>query len=279
MHTPTGYYAAHNSLDNPAESPAGMTSKRLHRFKFDRNRKANPHMMQSADYHIYNMVAHQDPFSVPGGPDSQALIIEEACGLLRRVRCPEIQLACLAPYSPELQDDNRSYHSGSAHPVSDAGSKRSGRSGGGYNPSGRQANGGMTPYSQSDGGSQGYPRKGDSDAGSYAGPRSARESMRGSQGARSARSYDAGSRRSGGYSQYSGSAYSGAGSPTSPQRPGDRPRSSDGGRGYRRSSQAGSEMRSEYSRRSARSVDSRSRMSGDSRSYYSETSSRMDRRR
>ena len=29
--------------------------------------QANPHLMQSADYHIYNMVAHQDPYAVPGG--------------------------------------------------------------------------------------------------------------------------------------------------------------------------------------------------------------------
>eukprot|EP00427_Karlodinium_veneficum_P065413 CAMPEP_0169316392 /NCGR_PEP_ID=MMETSP1017-20121227/6150_1 /TAXON_ID=342587 /ORGANISM="Karlodinium micrum, Strain CCMP2283" /LENGTH=172 /DNA_ID=CAMNT_0009410441 /DNA_START=42 /DNA_END=561 /DNA_ORIENTATION=- len=98
MHTPVGLYAAHGHQDNADDRAAGMTSKRLHRFVFDRNKKANPHLMQSADYHIYNMVAHQDPYAMPGGTDTQAMIIEEACGLHRKVRCPEIHMACAAPY-------------------------------------------------------------------------------------------------------------------------------------------------------------------------------------
>merc|ERR1719253_2107384 len=137
MHTPTGLYKAHERHAVSDKTCAGMTSKRLTRFVFDRNKKANPHLMQSADYHIYNMVAHQDPHAVPGGPDTQALIIEEACGLQRRVRCPDIQTACHEPYQ---QESCASYTTGVS------GSRRSYSYAGG---SGRQSP--RTPYPASEG--------------------------------------------------------------------------------------------------------------------------------
>jgi len=263
MHTPTGYYAAHNSADNAADDSAGMTSKRMHRFIFDRNRKANPHLMQSADYHIYNMVAHQDPYAVPGGPDTQALIIEEACGLLRRVRCPEIQNACTAPYQ---QESCASYTTGVS------GSRRSYSYAGG---SGRQSP--RTPYPASEGQRFDPPvrRGGASEASSgYLGPQSARDSQgysaRDSQARRSDRVEQRrpqSSRGSGG-GGYSASGYSRA---TPKGNDESRPRPASGNaRGSQRSSMSGSEMRSDYGSRSSRprSADGGSR---GTRSYYSQS--------
>lgn len=246
-----------------------MSSKRMHRFEFDRNKKANPHLMQSADYHIYNMVAHQDPYAVPGGPDTQALIIEEACGLQRRVRCPEIQTACQEPY---LQDDCSSFVSGSR-----------GGYGGGSARSGSRLGYNGTPYPESSSCFK-PPSRGGSEAGSSyrGGPGNppARGYDGGSQrseGRRSARSADRSSRASDGYYQAQGPA-------AKPFSPGysERPRSTDN-RGSQRSARgsdysgtlrserssvvSGSEKRSEYGSR-ARSADGRSRGSG---SRYSQS--------
>jgi|Transcript_82176 hypothetical protein len=143
MHTPVGLYAAHGHQDNADDRAAGMTSKRLHRFVFDRNKKANPHLMQSADYHIYNMVAHQDPYAMPGGTDTQAMIIEEACGLHRKVRCPEIHMACAAPYL--YAEDGNSEVSRASYQSETRGNRNSG-----YGYAG-------TPYSESQGSSRFAP--------------------------------------------------------------------------------------------------------------------------
>jgi len=253
-----------------------MSSKRMHRFEFDRNKKANPHLMQSADYHIYNMVAHQDPYAVPGGPDTQALIIEEACGLQRRVRNPEIQKACQEPY---LQDDCTSY-------VSSYVSGSRGGYGGGSARSGSRSGYNGPPYPESSSCFR-PPSRAGSDAGSsyrggpgnpparggYDGGSSYRGSQR-SEGRRSARSADRSSRASDSY-------YSAQGA--KPFSPGcsERPRSTDN-RGSQRSARgsdirgteterssvfSGSQKRSEYGSR-ARSSDGRSRGSG---SRYSQT--------
>jgi len=282
MHTPTGYYAAHRSSQVADDKEAGMTSKRMHRFMFDRNRKANPHMMQSADYHIYNMVAHQDPFAVPGGPDTQAQIIEECCGLVRRVRCPEIQEACAAPY----QDDASSYVSGSG--VSRRSYERgrqSPRAPGQASDKGSRASYDSQGYTVSERGSSAAynqpPRRvyqphlkshlvtnghgvDVSDAGSsYLGPLSARDG----QGRSAAPRADG--KRAGG-SVISASAYSVQSKSDyqrSPRQEKPRARSTDG-RGSMRSSRSGSEMRSDCgsrSCRSARSADGRAR-SADGRS-------------
>jgi len=149
MHTPVGLYAAHGHQENVDDKCAGMSSKRLHRFVFDRNKKANPHLMQSADYHIYNMVAHQDPYAMPGGTDTQALIIEEACGLHRKMRCPEIHMACAAPYLYAQESEGSE--------VSREGYQ--GESRGGYQGEARggRYSGSSTPYSDSQGSSRFAP--------------------------------------------------------------------------------------------------------------------------
>lgn len=221
MHTPTGYYEAHANDANHDLNPAGMTSRKLHRFEFDRFKKANPHLLESTDYHIYCMVAHQDPLKMPGGPDSQARIIEEASGCHRRQRCPEIQQACNVPYEPTecSYDSRRSSQRGTPYPRSVQSAPS-----GGYpaypvaSPSRGSVRGSRA------GSARGSVRGGGSYTGSRRGsasvdatPRSARRQEDGRRRAMSSRrsdvsGYSARSRGSSAYydSQYSGSRYSGS---------------------------------------------------------------------
>mmetsp|Transcript_57421 Transcript_57421/g.107994 ORF Transcript_57421/g.107994 Transcript_57421/m.107994 type:complete len:215 (+) Transcript_57421:87-731(+) len=74
MHTPPGYYGAHNSKGNHVLDQAGMPSQALKKYFYNRFRKNNPVMVESPD--LYYCLNRVDPSGQPVGDPPPSGYIE-----------------------------------------------------------------------------------------------------------------------------------------------------------------------------------------------------------